>query len=172
MNLNKLICITKISISEYYLVLMNEIIIKNKLVALINIWEWPDEKQIGQRFQFCSYCVCSSWIHSVIIQSKVMLLNIIVSIFICLLPWCKVWIFNPEFHQLTFSLTISPVSFTKVFVLPLTGLLHSTRGSCRKVFKTLDLGENKIFLVAFVVISLIRFSYYPNLLGVEQQIIK
>lgn len=38
---------------------------------------------------------------------------------------------------LTFSLTTSPVSFSAALECPFTGLLHSTRGSCRKVFKTL-----------------------------------
>lgn len=45
--------------------------------------------------------------------------------------------------KLTFSLTTSPVSFTCAFVFPLTGLLHSTRGSWRKVFKTLKLKIKK-----------------------------
>lgn len=47
------------------------------------------------------------------------------------------------YFKLTFSLTTSPVSFTCAFVFPLTGLLHSTRGSWRKVFKTLNKFKKK-----------------------------
>lgn len=51
--------------------------------------------------------------------------------------------------QSTFSLRISPDSLTCIFKEPLTGLLHSTKGSCRNVFKTLD---KKIQIIRLVII--------------------